>query len=345
LITAFAVAFSAQIVTALAALLGLCLLLRGLLLFAGKPKFDRITSIGRVSLGPIQVHGTAAGPYTITGPISGKSCYLYRTAVWQQRSRADGWEKLVEETLHVPFFVEDPTGQLLIEPMGADLEIRVTLREEHGGLGLYAAAAIPPAVNAFLSRHRVTPTNRFLIEEFCIEPETELFVTGVVTKNPGIEIKPAFPKKANGAATNAKETPQPDAPEIVRLSDTSASLPSDAMTQQSKIAAALAKAGINNPNAWAAAGVPYPGQGSGSQTAVLHEERSPSDQESPKATGAVAGFDLNPRLVLMKEADAPFVLSSHRTEPAGPSWQDVILLGVGAALTLASLWIALKQLL
>ncbi len=342
MIAASVVISSGQMITlAFPALVGACLLIGGLFKLADKrPK--SISKINDAMSGQVAIRGTATGPYSITAPITGKACYLYRTAVWQQRkSQAQGWEKLADETLHVPFFVEDSTGQLLIEPLGADLAIPISLREDYAAAAFYGASTIPPAINIFLARHRITPTNRILIEESCIEPKSDLFVAGTITENPGVEVRPLSPKKARRFTSNDKIE---DQPEIVRLS--SASTPaSDAMTQQSRIAAALMKAGIQNPNAWAAAGVAYPG--TASATTVLQEDpASLVDDPPPQPGEAPPGFDLKPPIVLMKgSSDAPFVLSSRAIQlPVRSSRQSALLLTTtGGTLILASLWIFLTK--
>src|SRR5207244_7988871 len=68
------------------------------------------------------------------------------------------------------------------------------------------------------------------------------------------------------------------------------------MTAQGKIAAAMTKAGIKNPDAWKAAGLEYRGD----QTANVSAATSPEE------------FDLNPKTVLMKGAHDPaFFISWH----------------------------------
>ena len=336
-----------MIAPAVALLLGTCLLVRGVRLFAKvRPKSDPIARINNVTPGQVDIHGVATGPYSITAPITGKKCYLYHTTVWQQRRSTDGWEKLADETLHVPFYVDDSTGQLLIEPMGANLEIPLALREEYGG-AFSDASTVPPAVSAFLLRHRATPPGRLLIEELCIEPQIELFVTGAVTENPGVEVRPLVPKATNGPVRNGNGSSQGQ-PEIVRLSNASTPHPAGGITQQSKIAAALIKAGIQNPNAWAAAGLQPPNSAPGSATAVPPEEETAKiDDASRESAESLSGFNLKPPLVLMKgSGDAPFVLSSRRSQPAAQRHsEDAALLAVGAALTFASLWLFLRNLL
>jgi hypothetical protein len=356
LIAAAAVISSSQMIAlAFPALVGTCLLVRGLLLLAGKgPKPAPLSKINAITPGQAAIHGAASGPCSITAPISGKSCYLYRTAVWQQKkSPTPEWEKLADETLHVPFYLDDSTGQLLIEPLGADLAIPITLREEYAAAAFYGASTIPPAINVFLARHQITPTSRILIEESCIEPKADLFATGTVTDNPGVEVRPLSPRKAKAGKPNGSGggQPQPDAsePEVIRLSDSTTPHVSGAMTQQSRIAAALTKAGIQNPNAWAAAGVPYPGPPSSSATTMLQDEPAPlSEREPAKTSEAVSGFNLKPPLVLMKGPDdAPFVLSTRSIQvPPRPSrWKALLHLSIGGTLALASLWIFLAKFL
>ena len=351
----YVISSSQMIALAFPALVGTCLLARGLLLLAGKsPKPAPFSKINAIAPGQATIHGVATGPCSITAPISGKNCYLYRTAVWQQKKAPSSeWEKLADETLHVPFYLDDSTGQLLIEPLGADLAIPTNLREEYAAAAFYGASTIPPAINIFLARHRLTPTSRILIEESCIEPKVDLFVTGTVTDNPGIEVRPLSPKKARAGKPNDNGggQPKPDtpAPEIIRLSDSTTPHASGAMTQQSRVAAALTKAGIQNPNAWAAAGVPYPGPASSSATTMLQDEPVPlAEPEPAKTSETVSAFNLKPPLVLMKGPDdAPFVLSARLIQlPARPSrWKALLHLSIGGTLALASLWIFLAKFL
>ena len=39
-------------------------------------------------------------------------------------------EKVADETLHAPFFIEDSSGHLLIEPFGADLDLHCDFQQE-----------------------------------------------------------------------------------------------------------------------------------------------------------------------------------------------------------------------
>jgi hypothetical protein len=178
------------------------------------------SKIRSAALGLVEVNGVAAGPYTVSAPITGKPCFLYQTSAWQQHDgKKQEWEKVADETLHLPFFIDDSTGQLLIEPLGADLDLHSDFREE------YAASFfslnlddVPPRVSVFLSRQGIVPGRRLRIEERLIQPEDALFVAGTLTENPGVQVRPFSPRSDythNSAPNNfAEHLP---APQIIRL--------------------------------------------------------------------------------------------------------------------------------
>ena len=341
--TSIAISSRQLVALTIPALVGMCLLFRGFILLVNrKPGIAVPLTIQGIAPGEVSLHGKAIGPYPITAPISGKPCFLYRTAVWQQqKSQAEGWEKLADETLHVPFFLDDSTGQLLIEPLGAVIRIPTNLREEYSAAAFYGGSTIPPAINIFLARHRITPMNRILIEECCIEPQTNLFVTGTVTENPGVEVRPLSPRKPNRFTPNGNQPSLSESPAVVRLSGEASANGSDRRTQQSRIAAALVKAGIQNPHAWDAAGVPY--SGPVNTTAVLPEE--PADGLA--MTTEADGFSLKPAFVLINTEDGPLALSSEPapTPPRQSQSSALLLAATGITLTLASLWIFLTRFL
>jgi hypothetical protein len=75
--------------------------------------------IRSAALGLVEVNGRCRSLHH-SAPITGKPCFLYRTVAWQQRTgKKQEWEKVADETLHLPFFIDDSTGQLLIEPLGS----------------------------------------------------------------------------------------------------------------------------------------------------------------------------------------------------------------------------------
>ena len=264
--------------------LGFRLLARKRLLLATPTSKIRSAAIGLV-----EVNGTAAGPYTLPAPLTGKPCFLYHTTAWQQHEGRDKeWEKVAEETLHVPFFVDDATGKLLIEPLGADLDLHRDFKEEYSASLLSSNLSsnideLPPRVSSFLLRHGMTPTRHLRVEEHTIKPDDALFVAGTLTENPGVQVRAAGPGKASHQNTDGQSsTSQTIAPKVIRLSSGPAPLSTREMSQQAKIAAALTRAGITRPEAWSAAGVPYQSVLTQENTFLSNfRESSPAPTSSP----------------------------------------------------------------
>jgi hypothetical protein len=189
---------------------GLCLLFVGIRLLARQRFLLAIPSskIGIASRGLVEINGKAAGPHTMMAPISGNPCFLYRTTVWQQRrSESQKWRKIAEETLHLPFFIEDATGQLPIHPSGADLDLLGEFREEYDAWTFSPDAfsqedssqnqdrknthdLLPASVLIFLSCHGIAPDHRLRIEECLIKPNDILFVAGTLMENPDAQHHP-----------------------------------------------------------------------------------------------------------------------------------------------------------
>ncbi|MFY9562531.1 MAG: GIDE domain-containing protein [Terriglobales bacterium] len=334
---------------------GLYLFLRGFRLLARKRLLlnTPTSKIRSASLGLVEVGGLATGPYTMPAPLTGKACYLYQTTVWQQRDSGKNqeWEKVAEESLHVPFFLDDNTGQLLIAPEGAELDLHRDFREEYSSSFFSTLDAVPPQVTALLARHGVEPSRTIRVEERCIKPKNALFIVGTLAENPGLEVRP-FPAALRDAYDSAltpgglHRRPVSTPPsEVVRLSEPADPSAPGKLTQQSKIAAALAKAGITNPAAWAAAGVPY-------RTVTVEEtprvsQISVSGKGQPDKPDERSAFDLTPPVVLMKGENNPAFLISWRSQHdlvRSLAWKSAAMIWGGAALTLLGIYVLLAQL-
>jgi hypothetical protein len=332
---------------------GLYLFFRGFQLLARKRLLlnTPTSKIRSASMGLVEVSGLATGPYTLPAPITGKSCYLYRTTAWQQHESGKNrdWVKVAEETLHVPFFLDDSTGKLLVEPHGAELDLHRDFREEYGASLFSTRDLVPLEVSNFLERNGVTPSRHIRIEECAIKPKNALFIVGTLAENPGFTGRP-FPLSDHDTGCtrpmdNRPARPQPSepAPEIVRLSDGVAPSTTTEMTQQAKIAAALNKAGIQKPEAWTAAGVPYRAVAV-QQTPQLTQVSV--NENKPGATQEHSDFELEPPVLLMKGENNPAFLISWRSQQEfvrSLAWKSTAMVWGGGGLTLLGLYILLAQ--
>lgn len=332
---------------------GLYLFVRGFRLLARKRLLlnTPTSKVRSASLGLVEIGGLATGPYTMPAPITGKACFLYQTTVWQERDsgKDHNWEKVAEESWHVPFFLDDSTGQLLVAPDGAELDLHRDFREQYSSSFFSALDDVPAAVGNFLARHGVEPRRKIRVEERCIKPQSALFIVGTLAENPGLEMRP-FPltTEERPGLVMKRDGPRPlpaaPPPEVVRLSEPAASTPG-AMTQQSKIVAALTKAGITSPAAWAAADVPY------RSVAVAETPRvqqvSVSGNSHPDKPEEQSAFDLTPPVVLMKGENNPAFLISWRSQHdlvRSLAWKSAAMIWGGAGLTLLGIYVLLAQL-
>jgi hypothetical protein len=336
--------------------------------------FSKIRS---ASMGMIEVSGQAVGPYTMVAPITGRPCYYYRTLVWEwkQSGKNKTWVKVAGECMYLPFFVDDNTGRLLVDPRGADLDLHCDFKEEFCDSFFTTKAPAPANVHSFLSRHGIVSSNKIKVEEYCIKPKNSLFLLGTLAENPGIEIvsQPIQgPEEHNsfssgrfslssslfsfsinrhdadfdtGPPIHASSTPSDARHEVIRLSPESAPAKSSEMSQQQKISAALLKAGLASPTAWAAAGVRPSATASGSilvmpdpANAASSGAASPGNTSSAPAEN---GFDPHPPVVLMKGTNNKTFLMSWRSQQEvarSLGWKCALMIWGGPALALVSLY-------
>src|SRR5437868_7627640 len=76
------------------------------------------STIRAAALGPVEVSGTVVGPYTLIAPLSQADCLYYRLKI-QSNPRHDLGSKIHE--MSAPVFLDDGTGQMMIYPVGAEL--------------------------------------------------------------------------------------------------------------------------------------------------------------------------------------------------------------------------------
>ncbi len=152
--------------------------------------FSKIRS---ASIGMVEVSGLAVGPYALVAPITARSCYYYRTLVWEwkQQGKNKNWVKVAGECMHVPFFIDDNTGRVLVDPRGADLDLHRDFEQEFCDSFFTAKDPAPENVRSFLARHGVVINNKIKVQEFCVKPKNSLFILGTLSENPGLERRSA----------------------------------------------------------------------------------------------------------------------------------------------------------
>ena len=150
------------------------------------------SKIRSASLGMVELSGLAVGPYTLVAPITARPCYYHRTFVWEwkQAGKNKQWVKVAAECMHVPFFLDDNTGKVMVDPRGADLDLHRDFQQEFCDSFFTTKEEAPPNVRDFLLRYGVSTRNKIKVEEFCIKPKNALFLLGTLDENPGLELTP-----------------------------------------------------------------------------------------------------------------------------------------------------------
>jgi hypothetical protein len=362
-----------------------------------------VSKIRSASMGIVELSGLAVGPHTIMAPITNRPCFYHRTVVWEwkREGRNTKWVKVAAECMHVPFFLDDNTAKVMIDPRGADLDLHRDFQEEFCD-GLFTVKEEAPSnVRSFLSRHGISTTNKIKVEEFCIKPKNALFVLGTLDENPGLELTPEpiqddegiglfirsglsfslnrekvrtalWPITGDGnlfsgiLTSGLQHDPAYDATyeqalsrastRVIRLSPDHGPAKAADMTQQQKIAAALMKAGIQNPAAWAAAGVtPSAEAGNGNlvnqgqvNQGQVNQDRSNQDSNNSTSNtttepppSQAETFDPTPPVVLMKGQNNPTFLISWRSQrdlAHSLQWKCSLMIWGGPTLVLISLY-------
>jgi hypothetical protein len=296
------------------------------------------SKIRSASMGLVEISGIATGPHLVTSPLKQVECYYYRSVAWEwkQRGKNSEWVKAAEETLYVPFYVDDNTDKLLIDPRGAEMDLHCDFQEEYNRSILFEGTEVPVHVSGFLARYGVNASARIKLEEYCIKPENFLFVLGTLSQNPGLDVSvtPNWAMRADQVTASSSQDGSQPSPEVIRLSAPAPAVPITEMTQQQRIAAALAKAGIFASNPWTK---PTSSVEAGTATtapaaAAVAEMRPPVDS---------TGFDLHPPVVLMKGTnESTFFISwrSQRDVVNSLNWKSSLLIWGSPLLTLGCVY-------
>lgn len=159
-----------------------------------------LSRIHSASIGIVEVNGTPAGPHILSAPITGDPCYYYRVRAWQwvESGKDHEWKSVLDESLYVPFFLEDSTGRVLVDPQGADLDVHRSFYDEVGSSFLKTPGLIPPNVLKFLATRGLVPQEKIRLEERIIPRGFPLFVFGTLGDNPARTPGPARPGLSSG---------------------------------------------------------------------------------------------------------------------------------------------------
>lgn len=301
-----------------------------------------LSRIHSASIGLVEVNGMPAGPQALSAPITGDPCFYYHVRAWQlaQVDNKQKWILVLNESLSVPFFLEDATGRVLVNPQGAHIDAHRSFSDEVSLFSLQSNL-VPHHLKEFLATRGLVPSEKIKLEERIIPQGFPLFVFGTLGEN----------------TTMSSWTPQPhisgSSPASFNFHPGGATLalsfsPNRPLLAQSMLA--YARAMSRFPGAKVQVRIDRTPVGPGgtlssmqSSVAVASVDRPglpstpPSQIIISSAPSKAAEFDPHPSVCIGKgERHEPFAISGHsQRELVGKlAWQSVACIWGGPVLAL-----------
>jgi hypothetical protein len=159
-----------------------------------------------------------------------------------------------------------------------------------------------------------------------------------------------FPDDSVLAEEGIAPVSHPSPAQIIRLSTEASPTKAADMTQQQRIAAALMKAGVTTPAAWATGAADQAVQVSATpvDTGASQHVPTPPNGDAPRGPqdGTPNGFEPHPPVVLMKDSnDETFLISCCSQQDVARSleWKCTLMIWGGPAIALLCLYFLLNS--
>jgi len=142
------------------------------------------SKVRSASMGLVELSGVANGPTTIPAGITGEPCFYYRAVASQVKESGNRreWQTVADERLFIPFFLQDTTGEMLVNSQGAELDLHCNFKDELGSSFFSSRDIMPENIAKFLARYGIVPSTEVRLEEWCIKPSDPVFVLGTLGK-------------------------------------------------------------------------------------------------------------------------------------------------------------------
>jgi len=300
-----------------------------------------LSKIHSASIGLVEVNGTPVGPQVLNAPITGDPCYYYRAQAWQwvESDNKHKWLPVLDESLYVPFFLEDGTGRLLVDPQGAHMDVHRSFTDEVSISAFERPNLVPQRLRDFLATRGLVPSGKIKLDERIIPQGFPLFVFGTLGENTKMNswtprpqtsgISPASFQFHSGEGTftfwlSSKRTVPRD--KALAFANALGRVPGvHVETRVTRIGPAFVQAGMTV----ARAALPNPPSTSSlPATAATDHSRS-------------AEFDLHPSVSISKgERNEPFVISaeSQREVVGKLAWKSAACIWGGPVLAVICLY-------
>lgn len=140
-----------------------------------------------MALGRVELHGRAQGKGELAAPFTGVACVWYRYQIEQEVRGRHGrsWRTLDQGSSEAwPFYLEDDTGRVLVDPEGAQVDVPRDYRS--------IDPALTGPIGGFLNERGIDPDTFFgfrkklRFSEWHIAPGEQVYVLGVARERGGL---------------------------------------------------------------------------------------------------------------------------------------------------------------
>lgn len=154
------------------------------------------SKIRSMAMGLVELKGAIAQEQEVLqSPITKKDCVHYQWKVEEQvettdrngKRRRTYWKTLRTGQKGRHFYLQDETGTVLVETVGANIDVDSVYREQAHGISSYSSN-----VREFLDTQRIS-TNKFFgtkklrVTETILYPSQSLYIMGTAVDNPYVE--------------------------------------------------------------------------------------------------------------------------------------------------------------
>ncbi|PIN87319.1 hypothetical protein COV19_00355 [Candidatus Woesearchaeota archaeon CG10_big_fil_rev_8_21_14_0_10_44_13] len=150
------------------------------------------SKVRAIAMGLVEVYGEVV-PYEkklLKSPLLDKDCVYYSYSIQEERGSGKHrhWVTLKSGREMVHFYLKDNTGEVLVDPEGATVDMKADLNVT-SSLGKDPPAAVMQALKRMKLSHDgflgMNKTMRYT--EYLVEPKDKLYILGVAGDNPFVE--------------------------------------------------------------------------------------------------------------------------------------------------------------
>lgn len=115
---------------------GIYLFFKGFLKLWEKRLIENIptSKVRSIAMGLVELQGTAVPDVLLAGPYTKSPCVFYHIIIerFVRSKNSTYWVKELEMKTEIPFFIQDETGSVVVDPRGADTNLPVRYRRIEG---------------------------------------------------------------------------------------------------------------------------------------------------------------------------------------------------------------------